>query len=340
MSARSFVHLHLHSEYSMLDGAARISDVVDAVASDGQPAVGLTDHGVLYGAVEMHKTATAAGVKPIIGMEGYLTPGSRFDRPPRREDTRYHITLLAVNDVGYRNLVKLASRAYLEGFYYKPRMDHALVSEYAEGLVATTGCLGGHVPQLLAPEASVEEGNAGRGRDFDAAVEAASLYQDIFGKENFFVEIMDHGVEAQRRVLPDLLAVSERIGAPLLATNDCHYTHANEAETHDALLCIQTGAEMADEERFRFQGSGYHVKTAAEMRRLFPESSYPGACDNTLLIAERANIGMEFDRILLPHFPVPEGQTEASHLRELAYEGCPHPLRRPAFRRGHAPPRL
>ncbi|HSG78447.1 MAG TPA: PHP domain-containing protein, partial [Acidimicrobiia bacterium] len=241
MRGDGFVHLHLHTEYSMLDGAARVRDVVDAVAADGQTAVGVTDHGVLYGAVDFYRTASSAGLTPIIGMEAYLTPGSRFDRPPRREDVRYHTTLLAVSQTGYENLVRLASRAYLEGFYYKPRMDRELLAEYAEGIVATSGCLGGHVPQLLAPDAYDEEGNVGGARDFEAALEAASMYQDIFGRENFFIEIMDHGVQAQERVLPDLVDISRRIGAPLLATNDVHYTRADEAEAHDALLCIQTG---------------------------------------------------------------------------------------------------
>ncbi len=318
----SFAHLHLHTEYSMLDGGARIGDVIEAVAADGQPGVGLTDHGVLYGAVDFYQQATAAGITPVIGMEGYLTPGSRFDRTARRDDVRYHITLLAVSQQGYRNLLKLSSRAYLEGYYYKPRMDRELLEEYAAGLVATTGCLGGHVPQLLAPDASSEEGNATGSRDFDAAVAAAAMYQEIFGKENFFVEVMDHGVDAQRRVLPDLLEISNRIGAPLLATNDCHYTTAAEAEAHDALLCIQTGSEMADEKRFKFQGSGYYVKTAREMRSLFPADEFPGACDNTLLVAERADVKMEFGKILLPHFPVPDDETEASHLRALVIEGA------------------
>ena len=306
----------------MLDGAARVGDVADAVAADGQPAVAVTDHGVLYGAVDFYRTVSDRGLTPIIGMEAYLTPGSRFDRPPRRDDIRYHTTLLAVSQTGYENLVELASRAYLEGFYYKPRMDRELLAAHAEGIVATSGCLGGHVPQLLAPDAYDEEGNVGGARDFDAALEAAAMYQDIFGRENFFIEIMDHGVDAQRRVLPDLLEISRRIGAPLLATNDVHYTHAEEAEAHDALLCIQTGAQMDDDDRFRFQGGGYFVKSAREMRRLFPDDEFPGACDNTLLIAERADVSMEFGNILLPQFPVPEGHTEASYLRELVMEGA------------------
>jgi len=306
----------------MLDGAGRVEEVVAAVTEDGQPAAAITDHGVLYGAVEFYKAATAAGIKPIIGMEGYLTPGSRFDRPPRREDVRYHITLLAVNDIGYRNLVKLASRAFLEGYYYKPRLDRELLASYAEGLIGTTGCLGGHVPQLLAPDAYDEEGNVGVARDFRAATVAAGTYQDIFGKENFFVEVMDHGVAAQQRVLPDLLAIAREIGAPLLATNDCHYTRREDAQNHDVLLCIQTGAQVADEKRFRFQGEGYWVRSAREMRSLFPDDEFPGACDNTLLIAERAEHKMEFGRILLPHFPVPPGETEASYLRRLAEAGA------------------
>src|SRR3990172_9715755 len=201
-------------------------------------------------------------------------------------------------------------------------MDHELMSRHAAGLVATTGCLGGHVPQLLAPEASAEEGNVGGQRDYAAARDAAAMYQDIFGKDSFFVEIMDHGVEAQRRVLPDLVQISRDIGAPLLATNDCHYTRESEAEAHDALLCIQTGAEMSNPSRFSFQGSGYYVKSAREMRALSPDDRFPGACDTTLLVAERAAVRMEFGNILLPQFPVPESETESSYLRRLAYEGA------------------
>ncbi len=322
VSERGFAHLHLHTEYSMLDGAARVTDVLDKVAAEGMPAAAITDHGVLYGLVDFQKAARARGVKPIFGIEAYLTPGSRFDRQPRRDDLRYHITLLAVSQTGYRNLVKLASRAFLEGYYYKPRLDAELLAEYSEGIIGTTGCLGGHVPQLLSPDAYQEEHNVGVERDYAAAVAAAATYQDIFGKENFFVEIMDHGIEGERNVLPDLLSIGKEIGAPLLATNDSHYTHADEAEAHDALLCIQTGSLMSDEDRFRFQGGGYYLKTAAEMRALFPESEYPGACDNTLLVAERADVDLELGGILLPHFPVPPGHTEASYLEELVMAGA------------------
>lgn len=322
MAADSFVHLHVHTEFSMLDGAARVDDLVAAAAADGQPALAITDHGVLYGVVDFYKAATAAGIKPIIGIEAYLTPGSRFDRPPRREDIRYHITLLAIDQTGYRNLMKLASTAFLEGFYYKPRMDAELLARYSEGLIAGTGCLGGHVPQLLAPDASTEEGNQGQVRDYDAAVAAAAMYQDIFGKENFFVEVQDHGIPGQRHIMDDLLSVARDVGAPLLASNDSHYTYAHEADTHDVLLCIQTGANKSDENRFRFGSNEFYLKTAAEMRDRFPADRFPGACDNTLLVAERADVELEFGKVLLPQFPVPHGHDERSYLEELVLEGA------------------
>ena len=322
MSSDSFVHLHLHSEFSMLDGAARIDDAVKAAAADGQPAIGLTDHGVLYGAVDFYKAATGAGMKPVIGVEGYLTPGSRYDRPAPPDNVRYHITLLAENQTGYANLVKLVSRAYTEGFYYKPRMDLELLAEYADGLIATTGCLGGHVPQLLDPEASQEEGNTGGRRDKEAAVEAAAAYQDLFGKERFFVELHNHGIEAQQRIMPDLLKLSRRIGAPLLATNDAHYTRREEAEAHDALLCIQTGSGLEDEGRLRFHGQEFYLKTAREMRQLFPPDEFPEACGNTLRIAERVDVRLDFEKLLLPNFQVPEGHTSLTYLREQVLEGA------------------
>ncbi|MBT8248524.1 MAG: PHP domain-containing protein, partial [Acidimicrobiia bacterium] len=222
-SRANFAHLHLHTEFSMLDGAARVKDVVARAAEMEQPAIAITDHGVLYGAVDFYRAADQAGINPIIGIEAYITPGSRFDRPPRHEDRRYHMVLLAENDVGYRNLMALASKAYLEGFYYKPRMDAELLAEHSEGIIATTGCLGGHVPQLLGPDSS-EEGNTGLARDYPAALEAAAMYQDIFGKDNFFVEVQDHGIPAERKIMPDLLKIASELGAPLLATNDSHYT--------------------------------------------------------------------------------------------------------------------
>jgi DNA polymerase-3 subunit alpha len=305
----------------MLDGAARVKDVVNRAAELEQPAIAITDHGVLYGAVDFYQAAERAGINPIIGIEAYVTPGSRFDRPPRQEDRRYHMVLLAENNTGYRNLMALASRAYLEGFYYKPRMDAELLAEHAEGIIATTGCLGGHVPQLLGPDSS-EEGNTGLSRDYEAALAAGAMYQDIFGKDNFFVEVQDHGIAAERKIMPDLLQIASDLGAPLLATNDSHYTRPDEAEAHDVLLCIQTGATIDEPDRFRFSGTGYYLKTAQEMRTLFPQERFPGACDNTLLIASRVKTTIPMGDFLLPRFPVPAGHTEESYLRELVEAGA------------------
>jgi len=317
-----FAHLHVHTEFSMLDGAARVNDIVDAAARDGQPALAITDHGVLYGVVDFYRAAREAGVKPIVGIEAYITPGSRYDRPPRRDDVRYHSTLLAVNDTGYRNLLKLASTAYLDGYYYKPRMDAELLSRYSEGIVAGSGCLGGRVMQQMTPDASTEEGNVGQVRDYDAALKTAAMYQDIFGRENFFIEVQDHGIPAQQKIMDDLLQIARDIDAPLLASNDSHYTYAHEAEAHDVLLCIQTGANKSDEDRFRFNSEEFYLKSSRQMQEIFPDERYPGATENTLLIAERAELELEFGKILLPHFPVPEGADEDGYLRNLVYEGA------------------
>ncbi len=318
----SFAHLHLHTEYSMLDGAARVKDVVATAAADAQPAVAITDHGVLYGVVDFYKAAVQSGIKPILGIEAYVIGGSRFDRPRGNENIRYHMTLLAVNETGYRNLMKLSSRSFLEGYYYKPRMDSELLAAHAEGIVATSGCLGGPVGRRLAPDASREEGAVGAVRDFDAALAAAAHYQEIFGPENFFIEVQDHGLEAQRRIMPDLLEIGRKIRAPLLATNDAHYTRREEHEAHDVLLCIQTGSNQDDPNRLRFEGDAFYLKSAAEMRALFPPDQFPEACDSTLAIAERAKVDLDFGRILLPQFPVPPGHDEQSYLEKLVYEGA------------------
>ncbi|MEX0865680.1 MAG: DNA polymerase III subunit alpha [Acidimicrobiia bacterium] len=318
----SFAHLHLHTEYSLLDGAARVGDVVAAAAADGQSAIAITDHGNLYGAVEFVKTANQVGIKPIVGMEAYFVDGSRFDRPPSSANRRFHTILLAESQTGYRNLLQLSSKAFLDGYYYKPRIDLELLAEHSEGIIATSGCLGGQVPQLLAPEAGNEEGNHGAERDFEAAVRAAARFQDVLGRDNFFIELQDHGIDAQRKIMPDLLEIARRIDAPLLATNDAHYTRRDEHDTHDVLLCIQTGSLRNEPGRLRFDGSEHYLKTSAEMRALFPEPDFPGACDNTLWIAERSELSIEFGRILLPQFPVPGGETEVTHLRRLVEQGA------------------
>ncbi|CAN5267211.1 DNA polymerase III subunit alpha [soil metagenome] len=306
----------------MLDGAARVNDVVEAAAADSQPAVAITDHGVMYGVVDFYQAATAVGIKPIVGIEAYVVDGSRFDRPRVAENLRMHMTLLATSQVGYKNLMKLSSLSFLEGYYYKPRMDADLLAAYSEGIVATSGCLSGPVARHLAPDASREEGGRRTIRDFEAALKAASQYQDIFGRDNFFIEVMDHGLEAQRQVTPDLLEIGRQVGAPLLATNDAHYTHRREADAHDVLLCIQTASNRDDANRLKFDSQEFYLKSAAEMRALFPEDAYPDACNNTLVIAERSEVNLAFGSYLLPQFPVPAGFTEGSYLEHLVQRGA------------------
>ena len=304
---KSFVHLHSHSEYSMLDGAARLNEYINKVKSNGQTAAAITDHGNLYGALEFYQIAKEVGIQPIIGYEAYLTPGSRFEKPKREDNIRYHLTILAENDVGYQNLIQIASRAYTEGYYYKPRIDMELLKEYSVGLIGLSGCLGGEVAQLLGPDSKSEEGSPDKDRDIDRAIKRAKAYQAIFGKENYFIEIMKHGIEGQDKVLPDLLTISSEINAPLVATNDCHYVTKDQAEAHDALLCVQTNALIDDESRFRFDGEEYYVKTTDEMYDLFPEDIYPNACSNTVEIASRISYDIKTQTSLLPDFPVEEG---------------------------------
>jgi DNA polymerase-3 subunit alpha len=318
VSGRSFTHLHTHTEFSMLDGAARIGDLVAAAVADGQPALGITDHGNMYGVLDFYKACRDQGITPIIGTEAYMALESRHERPVRRgkvDDTGgdaeggklyYHLTLLSETVGGYRNLLKLSSAAYLEGYYYKPRLDWELLERHHEGLIATTGCLGGVVLQaLLAGDALEAERRAAR-------------LQDIFGRDNLFVELQDHGIADQHRTNPQLIEIARRLNAPLLATNDSHYTHREDAVAHDALLCVQTGALLADTNRFHFEGTEHYLKSAAEMRHLFDE--VPEACDNTLLIAERADVQIELGKPSLPEFPVPDRFTGAAYEdRALAY---------------------
>lgn len=306
----------------MLDGAARVSDVVAAAAADGQPALGITDHGNMYGILDFYQACKDHGIKPILGTEAYQAFDSRLERPPRRgrvDDSGgdsdggrklyYHLTLLAEDQVGYKNLIQLSSRAYLEGYYYKPRVDWELLEEHHEGLIATTGCLGGQVLQSLLHG------------DVEGATAKAARLQDIFGRDNLFVELQDHGIPEQLQTNPQLLEIARRIGAPLLATNDSHYTHRADAAAHDALLCVQTGSLRSDPNRFRFHGDEHYLKSATEMRHLFSE--LPEACDNTLWIAERCNVEITFGKPLLPNFPLPEGfADDAAYLEHLTFEGA------------------
>ncbi|HVM15601.1 MAG TPA: DNA polymerase III subunit alpha [Egibacteraceae bacterium] len=324
--SNSFVHLHTHTEYSMLDGASRIDGLMRRVAEMGMPAVAMTDHGNMFGAVDFYKAGRRHGVKPIIGCEIYLAPGSRHVKGNRRPASRegapeaasggrdprqepyYHLILLAENQQGYKNLMKLVSRAYLEGYWYKPRADKELLAEHAEGLICLSGCLGAEINQLLL---------AG---DHDAARAAAGEYRDIFGADSFFVELQDHAIEEQRRTNPDLVRIARDLGLGLVVTNDSHYTEQGDAEAHDALLCIQTGAKKDDADRFQFKGDQFFVKSPEQMRALFPDD--PETWKNTLEIAERCNVELTFGEHHLPAFSCPDGLSEGEYLRRKVLEGA------------------
>jgi len=310
-----FVHLHVHTEYSMLDGAAKLPALMAEAARLEMPAIAMTDHGNVFGAYDFYKKATAVGVKPIIGMEGYSTPGSRFAREPfdfgatildedgeggssRGKAAYTHMTLLATTTEGMHNLFRLSSLASLEGQYRKPRFDRELLERYGKGLIATTGCPSGEVNMWL------------RAGKFDRARQAAADFQDIFGAGNFYVELMEHGLDIERRTRADLLRIAGDLHLPLLATNDLHYTHQHDATAHDALLCIQTGAKLSDTKRMRFSGDSYYLKSPAQMRALFPE--HPEACDNTLLVAERCEVTFTEGADLMPRFDVPAGEDQES----------------------------
>jgi len=312
MASDSFVHLHVHSEYSMLDGAARIGPMVQEAVKQGMPAIAVTDHGNTFAAFEFYKAAKDAGIKPIIGIEAYVTPGThrsdksrvRWGSPEQNDDdvsgsgAYTHMTLLSETTQGMHNLFRLSSYASLEGYYFKPRMDRELLQNYSKGLIATTGCPSGEVQTRL------------RLGQYDAARAAAAEFQDIFGKDNYFAEIMDHGLSIERRVMSDLLKIAKDLDIPLVATNDLHYTHQHDANSHAALLCVQSGSTLDDPKRFKFDGDGYYVKSPAEMRQVFRD--HPEACDTTLLIAERCDIEFDTSANYMPRYPVPDGETEES----------------------------
>jgi DNA polymerase III subunit alpha len=305
----SFAHLHVHTEYSMLDGAARVDDLFAEAARMGMPALAMTDHGQLFGAVDFYMAGQRHGVKPILGVEAYLAPGSRFEKQRRDVAEPYsHLTLLAENQTGYANLLRLVSAASLEGYFYKPRMDRELFERYGEGLIATSGCLGSEVNQRLLKG------------DRKGAAATLAEFRDLFGAGNYFVELHDHGLPEQRRVNPELIALAGDLGLPLLASNDLHYTRKADASPHEVLLCIQTGAVLADPKRFKLEGDQFYLKTPAEMRDLFAD--HPEACDNTLEVAERCNVQLRFGGNLLPHFDVPDGHTLESWLRAEVERGA------------------
>ncbi|MCP2032764.1 DNA polymerase-3 subunit alpha [Okibacterium sp. HSC-33S16] len=306
----SFVHLHVHSEYSMLDGAARVKPLIDAAIAEKMPAVAVTDHGNMFGSFDFWRTATAAGIKPIIGTEAYVTPGTHRSDKTRvrwgsssqgRDDVSgsgayTHMTLLSETTEGMHNLFRMSSLASIEGYYFKPRMDRELLSTYAKGVIGTTGCAGGEIQTRL------------RLGQYDEAKKAAAEFQDIFGKDNFFCEVMDHGIDVERRTMTDLFRLAKELDLPLLATNDLHYTHAHDAKAHAALLCVQSGSTLDDPNRFKFDADEFYLKSAEQMRQLFRD--HPEACDNTLAIAERCNVEFNTSASYMPRFPVPAGETE------------------------------
>ena len=304
----NFTHLHVHTEYSLLDGSNKIQEYVNRVRELGMDSAAITDHGVMYGVIDFYRAARAAGINPILGCEVYVAPGSRFDREIGSGDDRYyHLVLLAENNQGYANLMKIVSKSFVEGFYYKPRVDLQLLEKYHEGLIALSACLAGEVARFLT-----------RGMYEDAKA-AALRYQDIFGKGNFFLELQDHGIPEQQNVNQQLLKMHRETGIELVATNDIHYTLAEDAQPHDVLLCLQTGKKLSDENRMRYDGGQYYVKSPEEMERLFPYATE--ALENTHKIAERCHVEIEFGVTKLPKFDVPEEYTSWEYLNELCFKG-------------------
>ena len=304
----NFTHLHVHTEYSLLDGSNKINEYVSRVKELGMKSAAITDHGVMFGCIDFYKAAKAAGIKPILGCEVYVAPGSRFDKEKGKEEDRYyHLVLLAETQEGYQNLIKIVSYGFVDGFYYKPRVDMELLEQYHEGIIALSACLAGEVARNLA-RGFYEEGK-----------EAALRYEKIFGKGNFFLELQDHGIPEQRQVNHELIRMSRETGIELVATNDVHYTYSSDAEAHDILLCVQTGKSLKDENRMRYEGGQYYVKSEEEMRRLFPYA--PEAIENTGKIAERCNVEIEFGVTKLPKFDVPNGYTAWEYLNKLCFEG-------------------
>ncbi len=304
----AFTHLHVHTEYSLLDGSSKIGELVGQAKALGMDSLAITDHGVMYGVIDFYRAAREAGIKPILGCEIYVTGGSRFDREGgSTEDRYYHLVLLAENNTGYGNLMKIVSKGFVEGFYYKPRVDYEVLETYHEGIIALSACLAGEIPKNLV-----------RGM-YEEACAAARRYERIFGKGNFFLELQDHGIPEQRLVNTQLVRMARELDMELVATNDIHYTYAEDAEAHDILLCIQTGKKVSDENRMRYEGGQYYCKSEEEMARLFPYA--PEAIENTHRIAERCNVEIEFGVTKLPKFDVPDGKSSWEYLNRLCREG-------------------
>lgn len=304
----AFTHLHVHTEYSLLDGSCKIKELAARAKELGMDSLAITDHGAMYGVIDFYRAAKEVGIKPIIGCEVYVSPGSRFDRETASgEDRYYHLVLLAENDQGYHNLMKIVSKGYVEGFYYKPRVDYEVLETFHEGVIALSACLAGEVQRYL-----------GKGM-YEEACRSALHYETIFGKGNFFLELQDHGIPMQKTVNQGLLRMSRELGIDLVATNDIHYILAEDAVPHDILLCIQTGKRVTDENRMRYEGGQYYCKSEEEMRALFPYAQE--AIDNTHKIAQRCNVEIEFGVTKLPKYEVPEGYDSWGYLNKLCLDG-------------------
>ncbi|MEG2164895.1 MAG: PHP domain-containing protein, partial [Ruthenibacterium sp.] len=303
---KNFTHLHVHTEYSLLDGACRIDGLMERVKSMGQTAIAITDHGVMYGCVDFYRAAKKAGIKPIIGCEVYVATRTRFDKVSRIDGSN-HLVLLCKNELGYKNLIKMVSAGFVEGFYNKPRIDHALLEQYHEGLICLSACLAGEIPQALL---------AG---DYQKARNLALYYKDLFGEGNYYIEIQDHGLEEQRAILPQLVTLAQDVNVPLVATNDSHYLTKDDHKMQHILICIQTNKTVNDDDVLEFGTNEFYVKDTDEMYDLF--SAWPEACENTNKIAEQCNFDFEFGVTKLPYFEAPSGQNNKDYFVDLCEAG-------------------
>ena len=309
MSKVPFTHLHVHTEYSLLDGASRIKNLVARAKELGMTSLAITDHGTMYGVVDFYKEAKKQGIHPVIGCEVYVAPRSRQEKASVDGEYAYHLVLLAENEVGYRNLVELVSKGYCEGFYYKPRIDHEILAAYKEGIIALSACLAGEIPAALL-----------RGQE-EKAESLAREYLELFGPEHFYMELQDHGMPEQKELNPLLAALAAKLGISLVATNDLHYVEKKDSESHDVLMCIQMGKTVDEEGRMRFPSDEFYLKSGEEMAELF--TAYPEALANTCRIAERCQVDFDFGHFHLPQFPLPDGLTADAYLIQLCEERLP-----------------
>lgn len=309
-----FVHLHVHSEYSLLDGACRIKQLVQRAKELGQEAVAITDHGAMYGAIDFYKEAKANGIRPIIGCEVYVAPRTRFDKVSGIDNSPCHLVLLCENQTGYQNLIKMVSRSYTEGFYFKPRIDHELLRQHSEGIIALSACLAGEIPRALTRN------------DYRQAKETAQFYLDVFGKDHFFIELQNHGIQEQQHILPELVRLARELDIGLVATNDCHYLTKEDSLTQKILICIQTNHTLSEDNGMEFETEEFYVKSRQQMEQamrecIFDEKVIQQALDNTVAIARRCQVEFTFGHHILPRFEVPDGKENVTFFREKCWEG-------------------